>query len=80
MKAAAECSRNIGQPFKLSLTHSHGQDIYVHPGDVSVVVQKGIKGGRQMSGIPVIGRVNDINSFCIPIHIMAPISYILQSF
>ncbi len=23
-----------------------------------------------MSGIPVIGRVNNINSFCIPIHIM----------
>ena len=30
-----------------------------------------------MSGIPVIGGVNNINSFCIPIHIMAPVSYIL---
>ena len=77
MKAAAEFSRNRGQAFKVSLTHSHGQDIYVHPGDVPAVVQQGIKGGRQMSGIPVIRRINDINSFCIPIHIMAPISYIL---
>ncbi|CCX97015.1 unknown [Enterocloster bolteae CAG:59] len=38
MKAAAEFPRNTGQPFKVSLTHSHGQDIYVHPGDVPVVV------------------------------------------